>query len=135
MPVRKGTDLVLQLHVHPSGKEETDQSSIALYFADKPVERTMSRAPFLVGSLMIDIPAGAREHTITSSVTLPTDVTLISLMPHMHLVGKEMKLTATLPDGKVEHVDLDQGLEFLLAGQLRLSRAGPSCRPARSWTS
>jgi mono/diheme cytochrome c family protein len=102
MPVRKGTDLVLQLHVHPSGKEETDQSSIALYFADKPVERTMSRAPFLVGSLMIDIPAGAREHTIKSSVTLPADITLISLMPHMHLVGKEMKLTATFPDGKVD---------------------------------
>ena len=102
MPVHKGTDLVLQLHVHPSGKEETDQSSIALYFADKPVERNMSRAPFLVGSIMIDIPAGAHEHTIKSSVTLPADITLISLMPHMHLVGKEMKLTATFPDGKVE---------------------------------
>jgi len=102
MPVRKGTDLVLQLHVHPSGKEETDQSSIALYFADKPVERIMSRAPFLVGSIIIDIPAGAREHTIKSSVTLPADITLISLMPHMHLVGKEMKLTATFPDGKVD---------------------------------
>jgi hypothetical protein len=39
------------------------------------------------------------DHTITSSVTLPADVTLISLLPHMHLIGKEMKLTATLPDG------------------------------------
>lgn len=102
MPVKKGTDLVLQLHIHPSGKEETDQSSIALYFADKPVERNMSRAPFLVGSLMIDIPAGAKDHTIKSSVTLPADITLISLLPHMHLVGKEMRLTATYPDGKVE---------------------------------
>lgn len=102
MPVRKGTDLVLQLHIHPSGKEESDQSSIALYFADKPVERAMSRAPFLVGSLIIDIQPGEREHTITSSVTLPTDITLIALMPHMHLIGKEMRLTATFPDGKVE---------------------------------
>lgn len=102
MPIKKGTDLVLQLHIHPSGKEETDQSSIALYFADKPVERAMSRAPFLVGSLMIDIPAGAKDHTIKSSVTLPADITLISLLPHMHLVGKEMRLTATFPDGKVE---------------------------------
>jgi hypothetical protein len=33
------------------------------------------------------------------SVELPTDVTLISLLPHMHLIGKEMKLTATFPDG------------------------------------
>ncbi len=29
-------------------------------------------------------------------------MTLISLLPHMHLVGKEMKLTATLPDGVVK---------------------------------
>jgi hypothetical protein len=99
MPVRKGTDLVLQLHMHPSGKEESDQSSVALYFADKPVERQMSRSPFVVGSILIDIPAGTSDHTIRSSVTLPADVTLISLLPHMHLIGKEMKLTATLPDG------------------------------------
>jgi mono/diheme cytochrome c family protein len=99
MPIRAGTDLVLQLHMHPSGKEESDQSSVALYFADKPVERQMSRSPFVVGSILIDIPPGSADHTIRSSVTLPTDVTLISLLPHMHLIGKEMKLTATLPDG------------------------------------
>ncbi|MBI3839230.1 MAG: redoxin domain-containing protein [Planctomycetia bacterium] len=102
MPVRKGADLVLQLHMHPNGKEQTDQSSIALYFADKPVERTMARSPFVVGSLLIDITPGSRDHRVTSSVTLPADVTLISLLPHMHLVGKEMKLTATLPDGTVQ---------------------------------
>jgi thiol-disulfide isomerase/thioredoxin len=102
MMVQQGTDLVLQLHIHPSGKEETDQSSIALYFADKAVERNMSRAPFVVGSLMIDIPPGAKDHTIRSTVTLPTDITLISLLPHMHLVGKEMRLTAAFPDGKLE---------------------------------
>ncbi len=99
MRVRKGTDLVLQLHIHPTGKEETDRSSVALYFADKPVERNMSRGPFVVGSILIDIPAGKPDYTLHSSVTIPTDVTLISLLPHMHLIGKEMKLTATLPDG------------------------------------
>lgn len=99
MPITKGADLVLQLHLHPSGKEESDQSRVALYFADKPVERQMSRAPFVVGSILIDIPPGTPDYTVRSSVTLPTDVTLISLLPHMHLIGKEMKLTATLPDG------------------------------------
>lgn len=102
LPVRAGSDLVLQLHLHPSGKEEVDRSSVALYFADKPVERTMASTPFVVGTLLIDIPAGSPDHTVTSSVTLPTDVTLISLLPHMHLIGKEMKIDATLPDGTVE---------------------------------
>ncbi len=102
MVVRKGTDLVLQLHMHPSGKEETDRSSVALYFADKPVERTLSRSPFVVGSILIDIAAGDANHTVHSSVTVPTDITLISILPHMHLIGKDMKLTATLPDGREE---------------------------------
>jgi hypothetical protein len=56
----------------------------------------------VIGSFMIDIPPNSQDYTISSSVTLPIDVTLISLLPHMHLVGKEMKLTATLPDGAVK---------------------------------
>ncbi len=104
MDVRQGTDLVLQLHLHPSGKPEADRSSVALYFADKPVARKMSRAPFVVGSILIDIPAGEPNHTIRSSVTLPADITLISLLPHMHLIGKEMQITATFPDGDQRHL-------------------------------
>jgi mono/diheme cytochrome c family protein len=100
MPISKNTELVLQLHIHPTGKDEVDKSSVALYFAGKPTERKMSRSPFVVGSIIIDIKPNVPDHTITSSVTLPADVTLISLLPHMHLIGKEMKLTATLPDGK-----------------------------------
>ncbi len=104
MDVRKGTELVLQLHMHPTGKDESDRSSVAIYFADKPVERKLSRSPFVVGSILIDIPAGENEHIIRSSLTLPADITLISLLPHMHLIGKEMKLTATFPDGRQEQL-------------------------------
>ena len=35
----KGTDLVLQLHLHPSGKPEVEQSTIGLYFTDEPPRR------------------------------------------------------------------------------------------------
>jgi hypothetical protein len=104
MDIRKGTDLVLQLHLHPSGKQEVDRSSVALYFADKPVARKMSRSPFVVGSILIDIPAGKPDHVIRSSITIPADVTLISLLPHMHLIGKDMRITATFPDGHQEHL-------------------------------
>ncbi len=93
------TDLIMQLHLHPSGKEESDQSSLGLYFADKPTPRRVARAPFVVGTILIDIAAGEKRHEVTSSVTLPADVELISLLPHMHLIGHEMKITATLPDG------------------------------------
>ncbi|MBX3422577.1 MAG: redoxin domain-containing protein [Pirellulaceae bacterium] len=104
MILPKGADIVLQLHIHPSGKEETDQSSLALYFSDQPPTRQLSRAPLVLGSVIVDIPANDPQHEITSTVTLPTDVTLISVLPHMHLLGKEIKVTATLPDGQETEV-------------------------------
>jgi hypothetical protein len=101
IPLDKGADVVLQLHIHPSGKAETDRSKVALYFAKKPVAKTMSRNPLLLGSLAIEIPPGEKRHKLSSKITLPAGLTLNSVLPHMHLVGKEMKVTATLPDGAV----------------------------------
>lgn len=97
-----GADLVMQLHLHPSGKQEDDQSSVGIYFADKPPKKKIARAPLVTGTIVIDIPPGEDRYKITSSIDIPTDITLVSLLPHMHLIGREMKLTATLPDGSVE---------------------------------
>ena len=97
-----GADLIMQLHLHPDGKQETDRSSLALYFADKPLKKMIARAPFVTGTILIDIPAGENRHKVTAEVTLPADITIVSLLPHMHLIGQEMELTATLPDGSVE---------------------------------
>jgi len=102
IPLEQGTDLVVQLHLHPSGKAETDQSRIGLYFADKPVKKTISRNPLVMGSLIIDIPPGQQRYRTASTFVLPSPLTLASVFPHMHLIAKEMKVTATLPDGKVE---------------------------------
>jgi len=99
MDVPAGADLILQLHMHPSGKEETDQSSVGFYFTDEAPTRRVARTPLILGSLIVDIPAGESQHEMVSSVTLPADVTLVSVLPHMHLLGKEMRVTATFPEG------------------------------------
>lgn len=99
IPFDKGADVVIQLHIHPSGKPQTDRSKVALYFAKKPVKKIMSRNPLLLGSLIIEIPPGEKHYRAGSKFTLPFDVTFSSVLPHMHLIGKEMKVTATLPDG------------------------------------
>jgi hypothetical protein len=98
----KSADLVVQLHLHPTGKVESDQSKIALYLAKKPVKKVISRAPLLLGTLVIEIPPGESRYRTGSSVTLPVDCTLTSVFPHMHMIGKEMKITATLPDKSVK---------------------------------
>jgi len=94
--------MVFQLHLNPSGKKETDQSRIGLYFADKPVETELSASPVVLGSIAIDVPPGAKRHRVSSTVTIPNDLKLFSTFPHMHLIAKEMKVTATKPDGQTE---------------------------------
>ncbi|MFO1021805.1 MAG: redoxin domain-containing protein [Planctomycetales bacterium] len=100
IPMDKGADVVIQLHLHPTGKVETDRSKVALYFAKKPVAKVMSRNPLLMGSVALEIPPGEKRYKASTKVTLPTGITLTSIFPHMHLIGKEMKATAFLPDGK-----------------------------------
>lgn len=98
--LKKGSDLVLQIHYHPSGKVEQDQSTVGVYFVKKPSTK-------IVGGIMVldrgvDIPAGEKRHGMTGSYSLPMDLTIVGITPHMHLLGREMKVTATLPDGRIE---------------------------------
>src|SRR6185295_6615978 len=86
---RKGSDVVFQMHYHPDGKEHTDQSSVAVYLQKKPITKIVST--FMLATRQIDIPAGDANYTRDITVTLPVDVTVSGIIPHMHLVGREMK--------------------------------------------
>jgi mono/diheme cytochrome c family protein len=96
-PVPAGADIVIQVHYNLNGKAETDRTQVGLYFAKAPVDK---RARLFALASRINIPAGEADHRVTSSMPVPSDVTLRSVMPHMHLLGREMKVFATLPDGK-----------------------------------
>ena len=101
--LKKGSDLVVQMHYHPTGKQETDQSEIGLYFVKKPVAESLKEPAKLVGSIWManyemDIAAGTQNYRRSTSYTLPKDVIMVGVVPHMHLLGKAMKVTATLPD-------------------------------------
>lgn len=101
MPLAKNSDLVLQIHYHPSGKEEQDQSEVAIYFSDKPATRFVAR--FSARQTKIFIPAGDKRHRITGeSKPLPVDVELWMVSNHMHILGREVRSWAELPDGKVQ---------------------------------
>ncbi len=94
----KGTDLVLNAHLQPSGKVEPVQPSIGLYFTDKPA----TVHPMLLqlqNDAALDIPAGDSNFVVTDEFTLPIDVDLLGVYPHAHYLGKDLLATATLPDG------------------------------------
>src|SRR5262249_21932489 len=98
----KDSDLLVQLHLHPSGKPERERSKVALYFASSAPTRRIIEAtvPGLFGLQSgIDIPPGEKHFTISGQLTLPHDALVLSASAHAHFLGKEFKATATLPDG------------------------------------
>ncbi len=100
-----GSDVLLQVHYHKSGRPETDATSIGLYFAKGPVDKLVrGGAVFpprerlrLRPNLLI--PAGAADHEVTGTWTVPYDAHLIAVAPHMHWLGRDFSLTATRPGG------------------------------------
>jgi hypothetical protein len=113
--VPPNADVVMQNHYHPSGKPETDQSELGIYFAKGPVDKTEFSVPMLYRNL--NIPAGNDHYEITSSFVTPIDLEVIAIVPHMHLLGRDMKVTATLPDGHVESMIWIKDWDFNWQGQ------------------
>ena len=95
--LEKHTDLVVELHMQPSGKAEPVAPSIGLYFGDAAPTRTP--AMLRLGRQNIDIPAGDPKYTITDSYTLPVDVDVEAVQPHAHYRAHDVRGEATLPDG------------------------------------
>jgi mono/diheme cytochrome c family protein len=105
LPLPKGSDLVLQMHFHPSGRVERERARVGLYFADAPPSRRVltPAIPGLFGLVAgIDIPAGEKHYEIAGTMTLPIDVRVLSVAAHAHYLGKEIRATATLPDGATQ---------------------------------
>jgi tetratricopeptide (TPR) repeat protein len=92
-----GTDFVLLLHMITGAKSETVQPSIGLFFSDTPPTRTPISVKLEAHG--IAIPASEANYVVEDSYVLPVDVDAVSVYPHAHYLGKEMRGTATLPDG------------------------------------
>jgi hypothetical protein len=119
--LKKGSDLVLQIHYHPGGKPQTDQSTVGIYFTKKPAEKIVSG--IAVRSRDLDIPAGdSRYHTTAQSAPLPADVQAIGIAPHMHYIGKEMKVVAATPDGKTVPLIWIKDWDFNWQGSYQFSQ-------------
>lgn len=91
------SDLVVQLHLQPTGKPEPIKVSLGFFFTDTPP--VQSPVGLRMGSETIDIAAGQATYEITDSYVLPVDARVLALQPHAHYLGREMFATATLPDG------------------------------------
>jgi len=123
----KGTDLILNTHLQPSGKTEVIQPSIGLYFTP----HAATKLPMLVqleNDQKLDIPAGEKDFVVTDAFTLPIDVDLMAIYPHAHYLGKDMQAFATLPGGAkkmlihVPHWNLNWQAVYRYADPVRLPK-------------
>ena len=94
----KGADVVIQMHFHRTGGVEKDKTSIGLYFAKKPVDKPFKSA-IIPGSFLF-IPPGDAHFPVHGAIVLQQDMRLHSVMHHMHMLGREAKITVTPPEGK-----------------------------------
>jgi peroxiredoxin len=93
----KSSDVVMQIHYHRNGRTEKDRTQIGIYFAKKKVER-----PFQGGVMMgkfSAIPAGDAKFVVKGTAYVTEDMTLHHIMPHMHMLGKQIKVTMVPPEG------------------------------------
>ena len=92
-----GSDLVVQLHLQPTGKIERVGVTVGFFFTDQAPSRTP--VGLRLGSETIDIPPGAPEYVVADRYQLPVDVEVLAVQPHAHNLARRMEATAELPDG------------------------------------
>ena len=100
----KNADIILNMHYSPTPKPESDQSSISLYLCREKPRRLVKT--FALGEQWITnqpfvIPANSEIKFFMRSPMLPSDLSLTTVMPHMHLLGKSFKAYAITPKGEL----------------------------------
>lgn len=100
---RKGAFLLNDIHYGFTKKATWDSSYINLFFATNPTTRPLQE--FQLGTLgvspvepnMVMMPGV--EKKVWSKYRVPSDISVLTINPHMHLLGKQFKAYALQPNG------------------------------------
>lgn len=98
------TDFIVNIHYAPSPVKELDQSKINVYLAPEEVTRevkTLTITEHFITNQPFLIPAGQQKTFYARTPPLSSDISLIAVLPHMHLLGKSFTAYAITPDGDI----------------------------------
>lgn len=115
-----GSHIAFEMHYTPNGVEHRDRSSFGLRFAD-PAQVKQEAICVMASNIDFTIPPYADDFLVESSYTLPADVLLLVMRPHMHLRGKSFRYDAIFPDGRretllnVPHYDFNWQHNYILS--------------------
>src|SRR5882672_10804331 len=126
MLLPKGAKVVVQMHYNNESPERrTDRTRLGLHFAKGPIDKRQRSIAILDRAFAI--PPGATRHEVRASFTVPPgrDLHANSIAPHMHLLGREMKVTATYPDGTVRPLIHIEDWDFNWQGNYTFAQPVP----------
>ena len=118
--VPRGSDIVAEIHYVPTGKPQRDRSKIGLYFAPRSARKQV--VELQVGTRNIRIPPGKKHHLQRATYTVPVATTLLDTVPHMHMLGREMKVWAKSPEGRTKALLWIKDWDFDWQGQYSFAR-------------
>jgi mono/diheme cytochrome c family protein len=95
--LKAGSILVLQVHYTPNGTAQKDRTSVGFIFSKKPIEKSAGGGAAM--NRRFAIPPGDGNYEVRSSFTFKEDSHILSLMPHMHVRGKDFEYSLIYPDG------------------------------------
>ena len=126
-PLPAHTNLIVQLHLHPSGKVEHERGQDGDLLREAAADEA---AHLAAGAADVRIRRRHRHSRWPKSATpsktrscCRSTSTRYGARGHAHYLAHEMKMTATLPDGIDERTALDQRLGLRLAGLVLLQDA------------
>jgi hypothetical protein len=99
------SDISIQAHYTPTGKEVVDRPLIGFTVAQNPPDKQWISYGISAGGPKFAIPPNDGNYSSPPmDVEFNTDVELVQMMPHMHLRGKDMTYHLIYPDGRDEIV-------------------------------
>ncbi len=108
----KGAKIIMQVHYYPVGRTGDDQTRIGLYFTKAPVSQRLFQIPIL--NQTFTIPAGAESYDVKASMTVPLflDSHAIWIYPHMHLLGRQIKVELANRDKTITPMIYENNWDF-----------------------
>src|SRR5262249_23432482 len=91
----KGSDVVVQVHYHRTGRVEKDNTRIGLYFAKKPTQKQFQG--MVIPGRFLFIPKDNQRYKVEGAIEVLQDCVLHSVMPHMHMLGRRSRSRSPRP--------------------------------------
>lgn len=92
------SDLILQVHYHPSGKREVDRTRIGVYFSREPVRQVLHWNS--ASNFEFRLQPGKSNTEVVATWFVPTDLEALAVSPHMHLLGRDVRMSVKYPNGR-----------------------------------